>query len=188
MTAVCGVHAYVPNPAEAYSFENSKTLVPRSLSGWIICRNDPINRFDPDGMDDYRTDSQKLLTNNQNFRQAVRAVIAAMQLGEKRIKDRHEAGCLAVKGKDGGIEMTKLRVGSPIKVSLETVYNQDDGTVKTILGEEVAASLHGHVGNGKIDGVEVQSWKASPEDKAWSNNSGLESFIVVKDDYSTSAV
>ena len=49
LTAVCGVHAYVPNPAKAYSFENAETLVPRSLSGRIICRNDPINKFDPDG-------------------------------------------------------------------------------------------------------------------------------------------
>ena len=49
LTAVCGVHAFVPDPAEAYSFENAKTLVPRSLSGWIICRNDPINLVDPDG-------------------------------------------------------------------------------------------------------------------------------------------
>ena len=49
LTAVCGVHAYVPDPAEAYSFESSKTLVPPSLSGWIICHNDPINRLDPDG-------------------------------------------------------------------------------------------------------------------------------------------
>ena len=49
LTAVCGVHAYVPDPADAYAFESSKTLVPRSLSGWIICRNDPINKFDPDG-------------------------------------------------------------------------------------------------------------------------------------------
>ena len=49
LTAVCGVHAYVPDPAEAYSFESSKTLVPPSLSGWIICHNDPINMFDPNG-------------------------------------------------------------------------------------------------------------------------------------------
>ena len=49
LTAVCGVHAYVPDPADAYAFENAETLVPRSLSGWIICQNDPINRFDPDG-------------------------------------------------------------------------------------------------------------------------------------------
>ena len=49
LTAVCGVHATVPNPAKAYSFESSKTLVPSSLSGWIICHNDPINLIDPDG-------------------------------------------------------------------------------------------------------------------------------------------
>ena len=49
LTAVCGVHAFVPDPAEAYSFESSKTLVPRSLSGWIICHNDPINKVDPTG-------------------------------------------------------------------------------------------------------------------------------------------
>ena len=47
--AVCGVHATVPNPAKAYSFENAETLVPPSLSGWIICRNDPINKVDPTG-------------------------------------------------------------------------------------------------------------------------------------------
>ena len=49
LTAVCGVHAYVPDPAKAYSFESSKTLVPRSLSGWIICHNDPVNKLDPNG-------------------------------------------------------------------------------------------------------------------------------------------
>ena len=49
LTAVCGVHATVPDPAGAYTLENSKRLVPRSLSGRIICRNDPINAFDPDG-------------------------------------------------------------------------------------------------------------------------------------------
>ena len=49
LTAVCGVHATVPDPAGAYTLENSKRLVPRSLSGRIICRNDPINLYDPDG-------------------------------------------------------------------------------------------------------------------------------------------
>ena len=53
LVAVCGVQAYVPDPADSYAFQSShdfsKELVPPSLSGRIICHNDPINMFDPDG-------------------------------------------------------------------------------------------------------------------------------------------
>jgi len=31
-------------------YGHSKTVVPRDLSEWIICRNDPVNLIDPDGM------------------------------------------------------------------------------------------------------------------------------------------
>ena len=58
--AVCGVHATAPDPADAYAFESSKTLVPPSLSGRNFCRNDPINRIDPDGRDDFTAANQDL--------------------------------------------------------------------------------------------------------------------------------
>ena len=160
---------------------SGKLETPITWNRYLYCRNDPINYIDPDGRRDRRTDAQRELTDNPAFKKAVRKIIAKMDLHERRVRNRREAGTLIIRNNDGEVSFTEIRRGTATSVELEDVFRQADGSFMTARGEVVECSLHGHVGAGRVDGQLLDPWDASEKDQAWSDTTGLDSYIIVED-------
>lgn len=99
LTAACSVHAYVPAPERTYDFQNSKTRVPRLMSDRIICRNDPVNRFDPDGNEDKNVNQRRLAVSIETAKQKCVEFIKVASLGLLDFTDAGDAK-VALTGSD----------------------------------------------------------------------------------------
>ncbi len=146
-----GATDYMLGRTYAYPFQRFMQVDP-ARDGWNLygyVKGNPVNLVDPDGLADKRSADDIALLEDPDVLRANALIIANTGL-DGPLKDRVEFGTVVTKEGDGDFGTTPVTTsGSQLYVNFALKRSGDE--LVTPEGEEIAATIHSHVGTGRTD-------------------------------------